>query len=86
MKKFPAPDNYLDLDHLQECKAIQEQKLICFMEKKASDLCKCISIGTYAEELIFRDAFYKGYIAAFCVSKEEEALELSLSPLGKALD
>lgn len=71
---------------IHSCKSIQEQKLIMLMEKKAMEVVSYLNFGSYAERLIFIDAFYKDYIAAFCFNDEQEQLERSLTPLGKALE
>lgn len=78
-------ENNITEEIILDCKTIQEHKLICLMEKKAMEIADRLNFGNYAERLVFMDAFCKGYIAAFCVNDEQEKLEQSLTPLGKAL-
>lgn len=79
-------DNNITQEVIFSCKSLQPIEYIVLMEKKAMQLCDTLNFGNYAERLIFLDAFYKGYIAAHCFDDEEEALKISLSPLGKALE
>lgn len=85
MNRFKTLNNYFDSNDIHSCKSLQDIKLIRVMEKKAEDLASCFSFASYSERLVFIDAFCKGYIAAFCVSDEQEELEQSLTPLGKEL-
>jgi hypothetical protein len=79
-------DPYLNEEKLHACKNLQENKQICLMEKKANQLADCLNFRSYKERLLFIDAFAKGYLAAHCISAEDEELERALSPLGKALE
>jgi len=91
MKKFKYGgsvndwEDQLNQEVLQQCKSLQKVEMIVLMEKKARELCECLSFGTYTERLLFLDAFYKGYFAAHCFDEAEEQLILTLSPLGQAL-
>lgn len=94
MKKYKYGDgsidpfdygNQLHEEVLNACKSIQENALVSLMERKGMEVCDRLNFGTYAERLMFLDAFYKGYIAAHCYNEHEEKLIMKLSPLGQAL-
>lgn len=76
----------IDAGIVADCEAIQDPKLIAIMKKKAEAMAGNYSFASYTERLIFVDAFFKGYISAFIINDEQEEVEKSLTPLGKALE
>jgi hypothetical protein len=90
MKNFKHPTRGEEIDeiwedHIIKCKFSQHPKELEIMERKLEGISNNISFRDYAQELIFKDAFIKGYIAAFVVSDEEQEILNSITPLGKAL-
>jgi hypothetical protein len=73
-------------DHIIGCKYIQHAKELEIMEQKCRHVCNNISFKDYSQELMFKDAFIKGYLAAFVVSDEEQKIINSITPLGIALE
>lgn len=89
MKRYNLPhgDGYWAIsEHIPECKSKQSPELIAVMEKKAEAMAGTYNFASYAERMMFIDAFIKGYIAAFIIPYEQEELELSLTPLSKAMN
>jgi hypothetical protein len=73
-------------ESVTECKYAQDPKLNAFIEKKINEFADNFSFGSHAEKLVFIDGMTKGYYLSAVISDDQQELENSLTPLGKALE
>lgn len=82
---YPEEINDITEQDLTKCKYAQHRKELEVMEQKCLAVANMFSFKDYSHEVIFKDAFIKGYLTAFIVSEEEEKIKNSITPLGQAL-
>jgi hypothetical protein len=82
----PTYSNRINQEQITECKYSQDPKMNAFIEKKIETFAECFSFGSHSERLVFIDGLTKGYYLSAIITDDQEELETSLTPLGKALE
>jgi hypothetical protein len=84
--KYKASTKWLAQYHLEECRRSIPKELEALIRDKVSCVLGSLGVLTFEQMCTYEKLIMMGYLAANCTSDEEIALEMSLTPLGKALE